>query len=65
LRSAARCLLARGYAANEANENGSMIDGSSFSDLLTRVEIGDIRIGSAGCGRSKPCGSVATPSQRM
>ena len=32
---------------------GSMIDGSSLSGLLTRVEIGHIRIGSAGNGRIK------------
>jgi hypothetical protein len=30
-----------------------MIEGSSFSGLLTRVEIGQIRIGSAGNGRIK------------
>jgi hypothetical protein len=29
---------------------GSTIDGSSFSGLLTRVEIGHIRIGPAGAG---------------
>ena len=32
---------------------GSIIDGSSLSGLLTRVEIGHIRIGSAGNGRIK------------
>jgi hypothetical protein len=36
------------YAAEVANAIGSMIDGSSFSGLLTRVDIGHIRIGSAG-----------------
>ena len=36
---------------------GSTIDGSSFSGLLTRVEIGHIRIGSAGNGRIKSRGS--------
>ena len=30
---------------------GSRIDGSSFSGLLTRVDIGHIRMGSAGNGR--------------
>jgi hypothetical protein len=36
---------------------GSRIEESSFSGLLTRVEIGHIRIGSAGNGRIKSCGS--------
>jgi hypothetical protein len=35
------------------NSIGSTIDGSSFSGLLTRVEIGHIRMGSAGNGRIK------------
>ena len=39
------------YAAD--NSIGSTIEGSSFSGLLTRVEIGHIRIGSAGSGRIK------------
>jgi hypothetical protein len=33
-----------------------MIEGSSFSGLLTRVEIGDMRIRSAGKGRIKSRG---------
>jgi hypothetical protein len=40
-----------------ANSIGSRIDGSSFSGLLTRVEIGHIRIGSEGYGRIKSLGS--------
>jgi len=43
---------------------GSRIDGSSFSGLLTRVEIGHIRIGSAGNGRIKSRGSGSSLSQR-
>ena len=39
------------YAARGANSIGSTIDGSSFSGLLTRVEIGHIRIRLAGNGR--------------
>jgi hypothetical protein len=39
------------YAAN--NSTGSTIDGSSFSGLLTRVEIGHICIGSARNSRIK------------
>jgi hypothetical protein len=35
---------------------GSTIEGSSFSGLLTRVEIGHIRIGSAGNGRIRSLG---------
>jgi hypothetical protein len=31
------------YAASVANSTGSTTDGSSFSGLLTRVEIGHIR----------------------
>ena len=37
-------------AAEVTNSIGSMIDGSSFSGLFTRVEIGHIRIGSEGKG---------------
>jgi hypothetical protein len=36
------------YQPVAANSAASKIDGSSFSGLLTRVEIGQIRIGSAG-----------------
>jgi hypothetical protein len=42
------------YAAD--NAIGSRIEGSSFSGLLTRVEIGHIRIGSAGNTRSRSAG---------
>jgi hypothetical protein len=39
------------YSSHAADSSiGSTIDGSSFSGLLTRVEIGHIRIGSAGNG---------------
>jgi hypothetical protein len=41
------------YAADVSNSIGSMIEGSSFPGLLTRVEIGHIRIGSAGNGRPR------------
>jgi hypothetical protein len=41
-----------------------MIEGSSFSGLVTRVEIGHIRIGSDGNGRIKSCGSGSSLSQR-
>ena len=34
--------------SDAANSMGSVIEGSSFSGLLTRVEIGHIRIRSAG-----------------
>jgi hypothetical protein len=39
----------------------SKIDGSSFSGLFTRVEIGHIRIGPAGNGRIKSRGSSSSP----
>ena len=42
---------------------GSTIDGSSFSGLLTRVEIGYIRRGSAGNGRINSRGSGSSLSQ--
>ena len=38
---------------------------SSFSGLLTRFDIGHMRIGSAGHGRIKSCGSGLSLSQRM
>ena len=50
------------YAAD--NLIGSTIDGSSFSGLFTRVEIGHIRIGSAGNGTIKSRGSGSSLSQR-
>jgi len=46
------------------NSIGSTIDGSSFSGLLTRVEIGHIRIGLLGYGRSKSRGSGSPLIQR-
>jgi hypothetical protein len=39
------------YAAEVANAIGSTMEASSFSGLLTLVEIGQIRIGSAGNDR--------------
>jgi hypothetical protein len=57
-------LVVRPYAAEVANSIGSTIEGLSFSGLLTRVEIGHIRIGSAGNGRIKSPGSGSSPSQR-
>jgi hypothetical protein len=45
------------YAASVAGSIGSTIDGSSFSGLLTRVEIGHIRIRAGGKGRIKSRGS--------
>jgi hypothetical protein len=49
------------YAAEVVDSIGSTIDGSSFSGLLTRVEIGHIRMGSAGNGRIKSEGSGSSP----
>jgi hypothetical protein len=43
---------------------GSKIAGSSFSGLLTRFEIGQIRIGSDGKLINRSCGSGSGPSQR-
>lgn len=48
--------IARAYAAETFNVINSMIEGSSFSGLFTRVEIGLIRIGSDGKGRIKSAG---------
>ena len=42
----------------------SKIDGSSFSGLFTRAEIGHIVIRSAGNGRSNSHGSGPRPSYR-
>ena len=52
------------YAASVATSIGSTIAASSFSGLLTRVEIGHIRIGAAGNGRIRSRGSASSPSQR-
>jgi len=41
------------------------LKGSSFSGLLTRVEIGHIRIGSAGNGRIRSPASGSSLSQRV
>jgi hypothetical protein len=46
------------YAASVATSTGSTIAASSFSGLLTRVEIGHIRIGAAGNGRIRSRGSA-------
>jgi hypothetical protein len=53
------------YAAEVAIAIGSTIEGSSFSGLLTRVEIGHIRIGSAGNGLIRSPGSGSSLSQRV
>jgi hypothetical protein len=45
-------------AASVVSWTGSSIEGSSFSGLLTRVEIGHIRISSAGNGRIRSRGST-------
>jgi hypothetical protein len=52
------------YAAVVVNSTGSTIDGSSFSGLLTHVDIGHIRISSAGKGRIRSAGSGSSPSHR-
>jgi hypothetical protein len=52
------------YAASVATSIGSTIAASSFSGLLTRVEIGHIRIGAAGNGRIRSRGSGSSLSQR-
>jgi hypothetical protein len=56
--STRRAYFASGSMANEwayaaDNSIGSTIEGSSFPGLLTRFEIGHIRIGWAGDGRIK------------
>lgn len=56
---------ARHQAASVASSIGSTIDGSSFSGLLTRVDIGHIRIRSAGNGRIRSRGSGSSLSQRV
>jgi hypothetical protein len=52
------------YAASVAGSMGSKIERSSFSGLLTRVEIAHIRSSSAGKGRIRSRGSGSSPSQR-
>ena len=58
-------ISAEGLQCVAANSIGSTIDESSFSGLLTRVEIGHIRIGSAGNGRIRSRGSGSSLSQRL
>jgi hypothetical protein len=48
-------------AAFVASSTGSKIEGSSFSGLLTRVDIGHIRINSAGNGRMRSAASGSSP----
>src|SRR6266568_9550729 len=55
---------ATAYAASGASSIGSTIEGSSFSGLLTRVEIGHIRIRPARNCRIRSCGSGSSLSQR-
>ena len=43
---------------------GSTIEGSSFSGLFTRVDIGHSRINSAGSDRIRPPGSGSSPNHR-
>src|SRR5580700_10969506 len=62
LRSSRR---ADGHAADGTNVIGSMIEGSSFSGLFTRVDVGHIRIGSDGNGRIKSRGLGSSLSQRV
>ena len=52
------------YAAEVANAIGSTMEGSSFSGLLTRVEIGHIRIGSVGNSLIRSPGSGSSLSHR-
>jgi hypothetical protein len=52
------------YATCLATSIGSKIEGSSFSGLLTRAEIGHIRMSSAGNGRIRSRGSGPSLSQR-
>jgi ABC-type uncharacterized transport system substrate-binding protein len=51
-------------AASFVTSIGSSIEGSSFSGLFTRVEMGHIRINSAGNGRIRSRGSGSSLSQR-
>ncbi len=44
---------------------GSRMAGSSFSGLLTRIEIGHIRIRGAGKARIRSFGSGSSPNQRL
>jgi hypothetical protein len=53
------------YTVVLTNSIGSTIEGSSLSGLLTRVEIGHIRMGSARNGRIKSRGSGSSLSQQL
>ena len=53
------------YVAEAANAIGSTMEGSSFSGLLTLVEIGHIRIGLAGNGLIRSPGSGSSLSHRI
>ena len=55
----------RTYAASLANSTGSMIEGSSFSGLFTRLDIGHIRIRPAGNGRIRSRGSGSSLNHRV
>jgi len=57
-------VIGRHSHALAANSTGSTVDASSFSGLFTRVEIGHIRISSAGHGRIRSRGSGTSLSQR-
>ena len=52
------------HAASVFDLIGSRIEESSFSGLLTRVEISHIRIRSAGKDRTRERGSASSLSQR-
>jgi hypothetical protein len=64
LRSHCARLKRRTYAASLVNSTGSIIEGSSLSGLLTRVEIGQIRMRPAGNGRIRSQGSGSSLSHR-
>jgi hypothetical protein len=52
------------YAASVVTSIGSTINGSSFSGFFTRVEIGQMRMSSAGNGRIRSRGSASSPIQQ-
>jgi hypothetical protein len=56
------CCVQTSYAASVASSIGSTIEGSSFSGLLTRVEIGHIRIKS---GRELSSQGAARAARRV
>jgi hypothetical protein len=59
------CTVSITYPASLSNSTGSMIEGSSFSGLFTRVDIGHIRIKADGNGRIKSRGSGSSLSHRV